>query len=214
VRIAALLLVTAWPASARAAPGAGVDWAAGLVTADGIGLADRHAPNPAVARGTSRRQAEAAAKKTLAAKVAALPVAGGGTVGDRAKSDQAVASRVERAVEAALAVDAEPETDGSWRVRMGVPVEALRQAVDGTRALAGADGDTGPAIVIVEGATAKPAVGWTVGGLAVATVWTREVPAWAKDAPHVKATAAENGAIDVDGMQGSAATLYVIMTGP
>ena len=68
---ASLLVVVALGATAHA--DAKVDWATGLVTAEGVGIADRHAPSPAVARGTSRRGAEEAAKRALAEKIAALP---------------------------------------------------------------------------------------------------------------------------------------------
>jgi hypothetical protein len=189
-----------------------VDWSHGLVLADGIGLADRHAPNPAVARGTSRRDAEAAAKKLLAAKVATLPIAAGGTVAEAARSDQAVAARIARAVEGALVVVADPETDGAWRVTLGVPIEAVRQALGpGARTVSAAD--TGPRIVIVDGSTAKPAVGWTVGGHTAPTLWVATVPAWAKDAPHVAATSAKAGAIAIAGIDATPATLFVIVTG-
>jgi len=96
-----LLVLLATTTTARA--DAKVDWATGLVTADGVGIADRHAPSPAVARGTSRRGAEEAAKRALAAKIATLPLAIGGTVGERAKA----------AVDGAFAIAAEPETDGA-----------------------------------------------------------------------------------------------------
>ncbi len=210
---APLILVLASAAAVAAPPS--VDWARGLVTAEGIGLADRHAPNPAVARGTSRRDAEAAARKLLAAKVATVPVAGGGTVGDKAKADKAVAARVERAVANAITVAADPETDGAWRVTLGVPTEALRQAVSGARPFAVGAADAGPAVIVVEGATAaKPAIGWTVGGLAAPALWIAAdaLPAWAKDAPRMTAKSAKAGAIEVAGTDATAATLFVIIT--
>ena len=62
-----------------------VDWARGLVIADAVGIASRQAPNPAVARSTSRRGAEQEAQKLLAAKLDDLPLAGG-AVGVRLRS--------------------------------------------------------------------------------------------------------------------------------
>jgi len=208
----ALLLLTALTTSAHAAPSA-VDWARGLVTAEGIGLADRHAPNPAVARGTSRRDAEASARKQLAGKVATLPLASGGTVADKAK-DKAVADRVARAVANAIVVEADPETDGAWRVTLGLPIEAVRQALEGPRAMAIGAADQGPAIVLVEGVKATPAVGWTVNSASAATVWIASdaLPAWAKDAPRVTAKSAKSGAIDTGGTDTTPATLFVIIT--
>ena len=187
-----------------------VDWARGLVIADGVGVADRHAPNPAVARGTSRRGAEEAAKKVIAAKLGDLPLASGARLADKLK-DKAIKARLDAAIEAAVSLDAEPETDGAWRVTMAVPIEAIRQAVVGVRELPG-PGDAGPAVVVIDSVSVKPAVGWRIGTLDAATVWTSELPAWAKDAPHVKATQARAGTIEIDGGKGTAATVYVIVT--
>ncbi|HET9990912.1 MAG TPA: hypothetical protein VFQ65_20415 [Kofleriaceae bacterium] len=188
-----------------------VDWAKGLVTANGVGIADRHAPNPAVARGTSRRAAEDAARAQLAKGLGALPVAGGGTVGEHATPDAKL--RLERAVAQAIAVAAEPQTDGAWTVTMAVPIEAIRQALDAGPRTVGKDGDSPPAVVIVDGVKAKPAIGYTVGGVKAATIWVpaKELPAWAKDAPHVTATGATGSAIAVSGTAGGEATLYVIV---
>jgi hypothetical protein len=192
-----------------------VDWAKGMVTAEGVGIADRHAPNPAVARGTSRRGAEAAARAQLAKGLGALPVASGGTVANKAK-DPAIKARIDRAVAQAIAIAAQPETDGAWKVTMAVPIEALRQAIEGgPRAVAAAGEAAAPVVVIVDGgAAAKPAIGWTVGTAHVATLWPKDVPAWAKDAAHVKASSAKAGQLELAdaGTIASAATLYVIVT--
>ncbi|MEO8553708.1 MAG: hypothetical protein ABI678_27230, partial [Kofleriaceae bacterium] len=125
-----------------------VDWAKGLVTAPGVGIADRHAPNPAVARGTSRRAAEDAARGQLAKSIAALPVAGGGTVATAAK-DAKIKARLERAIAQAISVAAQPETDGAWTVTMAVPIEALRQALAGEPRTTAGDDPAVPAVVIV-----------------------------------------------------------------
>jgi hypothetical protein len=204
----ALGLLISRPAHAK--DGAAVDWASGLVSGDGVGVADRHAPTPAVARGTSRRAAEDAARRAIEKLVDGLPVAGGGTVGAAAK-DPAVKVRLDRAIGESLTLDATPETDGAWRVTLAVPIEAVRQALAGPRTL-GKDGDQGPAVVVVDGVTAKPAVGWTIGGIAGATAWVKAIPAWAKDAPHVKATGANHGAIEVTGMTATPATLFLIVS--
>ncbi len=197
------MLVSTASTTARA----DIDWAKGLVTAPGVGVADRHAPNPAVARGTSRRVAEDAARAKLEAEIAGLPVAGGGTVGAKAK-DPAVKARLAAAVEHAVEIGAEPETDGAWRVVMAVPVEAVRQAIgDGPRVL-GEAGDAPPPVVVVDGVGGKP----VVGALSAATVWVAEVPAWAKDAPHVNGKRGKGGAIEGIDVQGQA--LYVIVGKP
>jgi hypothetical protein len=196
MRLALVLVLV--PAIAHA----DVDWASGLVTASGVGIADRHAPNPAVARGTSRRGAEDAAKKKLADEIAALPVARGGKVGDKAK-DKAIEDRLAAAVDHALTVSAEPETDGAWRVTLAVPIEAVRQALAGPRTLPAA-GDADPPVTIVDGVGGKPAV----GALDAATIWVKDIPAWAKDAPHLTGKRAKGR---IEGITPAPATLYVIV---
>ena len=201
--MAILIAVLAAPAHAD------IDWAKGLVTAPGIGLADRQAPNPAVARGPARRRAEDAARAALAAALPALPLAGGGTLADKL-GDAKVKARIDAAVAGAIGVTADPETDGAWRVTMAVPIEAVRQALVGPRALA-ATGDTGPAVVIVEGVSAAPAVRMTIGGLGAATLWTKDIPVWTKGAPRIKARSVKGAAIDADVGKATTATLFVLV---
>jgi hypothetical protein len=192
-----------------AADAARVDWAAGWVVAGGTGIADRHAPSPAVALGTSRRGAEDAARRRIAAKLGSLPLASGGTLAHRL-GDTAVKARIDAAVDAAIPVAAEPETDGSWHVTLAVPLEAIRLALGAPRALP-PGGDRGPEVVVVDGVAARPAIGWTVAGIAAATLWVKDAPAWAKDAPRVTARSARAGAIEAAAAPGTAATLYVIV---
>lgn len=122
----------------------------------------------------------------LAAKIAELPLASGGKVGDKGQA----------ALEAAIVLSADPETDGAWHVTVAVPIEAVRQAIAGPRTLDAA-GDSGPQVVIVEGMKGKPAI----GAIAAPTVWVSEPPAWAKDAPRASAK----------GLKPSASTLYVVV---
>ncbi|MGN6111051.1 MAG: hypothetical protein ACTHU0_38490, partial [Kofleriaceae bacterium] len=184
-----------------------VDWARGLVTATGLGIADRHAPSPATARGPARRAAEIAARQRLAAALPKLPLAEGGTLADRL-ADPQVEARIARAVEAAIPVAAELQTDGSWSITMAVPIEAIRQALAGPRVVS--ESDRGPAIVIVDGVTAKPAVGYKLGAVAAPSIWVKDVPSWAKGAPRVKARSARRGAIELADAKGGEATLFVI----
>jgi hypothetical protein len=189
-----------------------IDWAAGHITAGGTGIADRHAPSPAVALGTSRRGAETAARQRIAARLGAVPLAAGGTLASRL-ADRAIRARIDAALDAAITVAAEPETDGSWHVTLALPLEALRVALGAPRALSPA-GDSGPQVVVVEGVAAKPALGWVVAGTPAATLWVKDIPVWAKDAPRIKARSVRGGAIDVargTTPAGNPATLYVIV---
>ena len=185
-----------------------VDWAKGLVTADGLGIADRHAPSPAVALSTSRHVAEDAARRVLREQVGTLPVASGGTLATRAKAAD-VQARVDRAIADAFVVDAEPETDGSWHVTMALPIEAVRQALVGPRTLAPGGDDSVP-VVVVDGAAAKPAMGYRIGGFDAAAVFVEDVPGWAHDAPHVRATRGHGDAIELANKLGGPATVFVI----
>lgn len=211
VSVAAWIGALAAPAAADRDTGdARVDWAAGWVIATGVGIADRHAPSPAVALSTSRRGAEDVARQRIAAKLGSLPLAAGGTLASKL-SDPAIKARIDAAVEAAISVSAEPETDGSWRVALAVPLEAIRVAIAGARKLPHA-GDDGAAVVVVDGVTARPAICWTIAGIEAATLWVKSVPVWASHAPHVTARKAHGNTIDLATVPGSAATLYVIVT--
>jgi hypothetical protein len=211
--LAAALALRAPSGAARAdgakPDGARPDWARGLVIATAVGIADRHAPSPVNARGPARRAAEEAARSQLLAALPALPLAEGGTLGRRL-GDAAIKARVDRAVAAAITLDAEPSTDGSWKVTLGLPIEALRQALTGPRPAPASDAD-GPPVVVIEGARATPAIGYRLGKLAAPAVWVKEVPAWARDAPRVKARGAAAGSIDLAESKGSGSTLFVIV---
>jgi hypothetical protein len=194
-----------------AKPDAKPDWTRGLVLASAVGVADRHAPSPVAARGPARRAAEEAARKQLALALPGLPLAGGGTLAGRFE-EAGVKARVDRALAAAIVVDAEPSTDGSWKVTLGVPIEAIRQALTGPRPVAASD-SAGPEIVVVTlDRAVTPAVGYKLGTLAAPTIWVKEVPAWAKDAPRVAARAGKGGALEVADPKGSESTLFVIVS--
>lgn len=188
---------------------ADIDWARGAITADGIGIADRHAPSPAAAREPARRRAEDAARNALAAKIADLPLASGGKLAARL-TDPAIKRGVEAAIAAARPIDAALETDGSWRVVMEVGIEAVRQAIEGVRTATVSDSDV--PVVIVEGVSARPALAMRIGGKPAATLWVREVPQWARDAPRVRATGASHGSLALANEAGGGSTLYVLVT--
>ncbi|HSK02649.1 MAG TPA: hypothetical protein VK932_15465, partial [Kofleriaceae bacterium] len=155
---------------------------------------------------------EAAARKQLAAALPALPLAEGGTLAGRL-GDPALRARVHPAVAAAVTVDAEPGTDGSWKVTLGVPIEAVRQALTGPRPAPASDAD-GPPVVVVEGARVAPAVGYRLGKVAAPALWVPQVPAWAKAAPRVRARGASGGTIELADARGSESTLFVIVAAP
>lgn len=185
------------PAAVAAAQGApatadGVDWARGLVIARAVGTADRRAPSPTVARVGSLREAEDRARAALVAAARALPVAGGGTVGDALDADAAAAARLDAAAVTLVEVETQWLPDGSVRIRRGLAVESIRQALAGPRAVApawagadrDADADAAPTSIVVDatGVAVTPAVGVELavgqGGAATAlpAVWRAAAP--------------------------------------
>ncbi len=190
---------------------ADVDWQTGMVTARGVGVANRAAPNPATARGPARRLAEDAARRQLAAQVVALPLAGGGTVADRTK-DAATRTRLDRAVADALVITAELQTDGSWVLVMGVPTEAVRQALVGARAITLGVKEAGPPVIVVDGFTSAPAIGWSIATVGAATLHVTAIPAWAKGAPHAKVSAITAAEVTIAGSAGTPSTLFLLLS--
>lgn len=164
VAIAALGCALAGPAAPAAAQPAGnvmqavdgrgsVDWTRGLITAAGAAPGDIRAPSPDLARVGAARRARAQARARLLALARALALAGGGTVGERADVDPSVAARLARAVERALDLTVDYGSDGSVVLAAGLPLEAVRQAVQGVAAqeLAGlAAPGRAPTAVIVD----------------------------------------------------------------
>ena len=134
------LLVAPEAAAQTSSPAAKVDWARGLVIVKTVGTADRRAPSPASARPVALREAEDRAAAGLLAAAKELPGAAG--VGD----DVVAGNVVE------LATEFLP--DGSVRIERGLPIEAVRQALDGPRAIApawdGAPDAAKPATLVVD----------------------------------------------------------------
>jgi hypothetical protein len=196
------------------------DWSTGQLIAHGFGVADRHAPSPAVAREAAQRRAIADATRELIDAAKALPLANGDPIGK-------VLSEAKLAIAAteATLVSAEPLVDGSWRVELGLPLEALRVAVDGPRQVP-RGGDTGPAVWIIRApAGMSPTIGIGIGdGKAVrhgATLWAKgssggiPLPAEAlSHAPSMVAKRADGGILRVSRLgEVTDATLFVVVLG-
>ncbi|MBK7534176.1 MAG: hypothetical protein IPI49_02170 [Myxococcales bacterium] len=185
---AALTAASASPLRVVDPSGVTVDWTAGELRARGLGVADRRAPGPATARAAARRRAVADAQRQLVAAARALPWADGGALGDHLDARALAAAAL-----GAKIADAEPLVDGSWRVELALPLEALRQAVTGPRpvvldgpgvgaaasavASAADDADALPLLIVRAPAAAKPALGIAVQDRGTsrrgATLWVR-----------------------------------------
>jgi hypothetical protein len=203
----ALVVTCALAASANAAPwtavgegGVAIDWSAGTLRAKGIGPADRHAPSPAVARVGAKRAAEIQARAKLLKAARALKVADGGSVGAAIDKDAKAKARLEGEIERAPVVETDLLTDGSARVTLTLGIEAVRQALSGSRT---ATTDESAVVWIVDAKSATPAVGWAlkVGG----TRWdgpvlfARDRSGAPADAVAAKATSATDGVLSVSG---------------
>ncbi|MEZ4360166.1 MAG: hypothetical protein R3B48_08295 [Kofleriaceae bacterium] len=197
-----------------------VDWSAGLLLASGLGVADRHAPSPEVARPAARERAIAEATRALIAAARLLPVAGGRPLGELV-DEPALA----RAAASASILSADPLVDGSWRVQLGLPLERLRQAAQGARA-APDEGDRGiPLLVVRAPATVTPQLGLAIGDQATrwrgATLWAKGDPAGVPlsaaalgKAPSVKVEEVDADGLRISKVRGvSDATLFVVVLG-
>lgn len=178
-------LAGAAPLRATDASGRVTDWSAGELWARGLGVADRRAPSPATARDAARLRALVDARRKLVAAARELPWAGGGTLGE-VLGEQAL----QAAAELARVRSAEPLVDGSWRLELALPLEVLRQAVTGPRAVAleGGDGGALPLLLVRVAASSKasndskisaaPALGLNVRvagrSLSSAVLWARD----------------------------------------
>jgi hypothetical protein len=185
------LLVAPEVAAQPAAPAAKVDWARGLVIVKTVGTADRRAPSPASARPVALREAEDRAAAGLLAAAKELPGAAG-------LADDVVAGNV---VE--LATEFLP--DGSVRIQRGLPIEAVRQALDGPRPVApawdGAPAAPAPATLVVDARNlaVTPRVGIAVSD---GTTTARLPALW-------KASAPPPGAVKATGYDEATGTLTV-----
>lgn len=213
------------------------DWSAGQLVARGLGVADRRAPSPAVARDAARRRAIADAVRQLIAGAAQLPLAGGQRLFDRLAKERLA----ELAAAEAVVLAAELLVDGSWRVEVALPLEALRQAAfaepasasasaSGARVLpAKGDASAAPAVVIVRApAGTQPVLGLTISdgktSVRAATLWASGSPAGVPlperqlaAAPSLTASAAGSASgaeLRVAKLAGASdATLFVVVLG-
>ncbi len=153
-----------------------VDWAAGVMIAKGVGLADRRAPTPDVARAAARSRGVAQARERLSAALLLVPWANG-----KGTAAQLTATQLETLTGTAAIVAAQPQTDGGWQITLQLPLEAVRQAARGNRTLA-VDGDVAAAPDVVLDARklrVAPAVGLRVDeGGAIVECATRWVTQW------------------------------------
>jgi len=129
-----LVVVAILAVAGDAAADTTIDWAAGVIEVATVGTADRRAPSPTVARVGALREAEERASAQLLEAARALPLRSG-TVGAAAVADPAIEAALVAAARPEVLVDEKTEylPDGSVRIRRALPIEAVRQAIDGPR---------------------------------------------------------------------------------
>ena len=200
----------------RDARGHTVDWTAGQIEAGGVGVADRHSPSPATARPAARRRAIADAARQLASAAALVPrdERGGDQGPDRARLEALAAD--------AVVLSADPLVDGSWRVALALPLEALRRPRPLPKA---GDASAAPALVIVRApAETTPRLGLAIsdGKTTVrgATLWaTADLDDVPLPAALLEAAPTLEAKRDGDGLRvaklagASDATLFVVVLG-
>jgi hypothetical protein len=190
------------------ASGATVDWSHGVITAHGVGPADRHAPSPAVARDAARVRAEDAARAALGTAAKQLPGVEAGALADAALA---------RAVARATVVAMDVGTDGSVTVALALPIEAVRVAIAGPRRAEPAAGDAPPAVIVdATRLEVTPRVGLAIGAWTGPVLFVDAAP---KDGdPRVgdhpvrrTATGLAGAALAIDGDPPAAGALAVVV---
>jgi hypothetical protein len=227
--VALVALVVSWlaPAAPRSQAvivpvehGGAIDWTRGLVMATGAAPGDIRAPSPDLARVGAERRARAQAQERLLTTARALRM-DDRLVGERADGDAAVAARLAEAVARALDLAVDYGSDGSVVLTAGLPLEAVRQAVqpdaprdvdakvDGAAAPGGASAQAPTAIIVdARGVLDAPVLGLGLvtgghehvgpavfhGGAAAAAADARR----GARAVRTRATALRNGRLVVD----------------
>lgn len=113
-------------------PAVTLDFVGNELVVHAVAAADRRAPTPAIARPAARLRAEATARAALRTALPLVPFRGTYTLGTLPHAGigpEGFAALADLAV--VRVADAMP--DGSWRVVLALPLETVRQAVDGTR---------------------------------------------------------------------------------
>ncbi len=138
-----------------------VDWTRGLLIATGAASGDLRAPSPGVARVAAERAAREAARAQLAKRAAKLVLASGKRVSAVAGADKVVARRLAHAVKRSLDLSVDYSSDGSVVLTSGLPLEAIRLAVEGAAHPPARADSASPTAVIVDatGVLAKPVLG-------------------------------------------------------
>ncbi len=206
--LAVIALLGALAVGARAKPvvqklpGRGsVNWTRGVILAEGAASADLQAPRARIARVRAERIARERATAKLAEQARALPVAAGGTVGERLDADEVARRRFDRAVARALDERVDYDSDGSVNVVLALPVEAVRSAVHGPSAAPEEDEPTA-LLIVATSVMKRPEVGVGIRGrdgeYSGATVFYRDKRAAAKD-PRLGEVVARHTATERDG---------------
>jgi hypothetical protein len=186
-----------------------LDWTHGEIAARGAATADLHAPTIAIARVGAERRARERAAAALVTAARALRLAGGGTLGGAMKRDGELAARVVAGLAQTRDVAVDHASDGSARVAIAAPLEALRIARTGV--VGGIAASTAPTALLIDAGAklGQPVLGLTLAAgrerFAGPVVFFRDRAAAASDrrlgsrVVRGRATAIADGVLTIDG---------------
>ncbi|MBP9085237.1 MAG: hypothetical protein KBG15_03925 [Kofleriaceae bacterium] len=185
-----------------------IDWSAGLMVAKGLGLADRRAPAPDVARAAARSRGVAQARQRMSDALLLVPWADG-----KGSAAQLTSAQLATLVDMATLRAAQPQTDGGWQIELQLSLEVLRQAVRGNRKLPVAGDDVARSEIALDARKLRlrPTVGLQIndGGTTVECA-TRWVTSW--PGPSTKVRSVNAGLLELSKPVGiKPATLCVII---
>jgi hypothetical protein len=108
-----------------------IDWTAGIVQVEaGVGPSLR-APNPQVARVSSEREAMKIAQQRLWKAIEKLPVAGGGTAGERLGKNADARAALDKDISALAPIRMRHASDGGIEIQLRLPIRRIAAAVGG-----------------------------------------------------------------------------------
>jgi hypothetical protein len=174
--------------------------------------ADMRAPSPSVARVGAERAAREAARKRLRVAVRGLVTADGKRVSAIVDKDPGARRRLDGAIGRSLDLQVDYASDGSVLLEAGLPIEAVRSAVQGADAVPGGAESGDPAVtgLVVDArkVSVQPAIGLALrAGNEVYRGPTVFVPSAelaakdsraGKDAITVRATRHAKGSLTID----------------
>jgi hypothetical protein len=150
-------------------PAVRIDWTTGELTARAVGLADRRAPSPDVARAAARRRGIDDARVSLRNALPAIAWSDAKTLANEFSD-----AELDSIAGLAVVSKAAPQTDGGWQISLSLPLERIRQLRSGPRRLTDAGDDESSLLVRIDARslTLRPSLALKVSGNSCALLWS------------------------------------------